>query len=274
MNPLDSKSAARMPVYFIPHGGGPCFFMEWTNGPKDTWNKTADFLRGIPLQVGQKPSAILIVSGHWEESRFSVTSGARPALIYDYSGFPPSTYQLRYDAPGDPPLAHRVCELLRAAGIDANEDPAHGWDHGVFIPFKVAYPDADIPVIELSLKRGLDPAVHIAAGRALSPLRDEGVLIVGSGMSFHNMRGFGNPDFRDISDQFDAWLSNAIELPAELRDEKLAHWVEAPAARLSHPREEHLLPLMVAAGAAKDDAGVHVFSDRVMQTTISAYRFG
>lgn len=263
-----------MPVYFIPHGGGPCFFMEWTNGPKDTWDKTAEFLRSIPADVGTKPSAILVISGHWEAGDFSVASGAHPALIYDYSGFPPSTYTLRYDAPGDPTLATRVSALLGEAGLKVEQDAGRGWDHGVFIPLKVAFPAADIPLLQLSLKRGLDPRIHLAAGRALAPLRDEGVLILGSGMSFHNMRGFGNPRFKDVSDEFDAWLSATVELPEAKRDARLANWSDAPGARMSHPREEHLLPLMVAAGAATDSVGTHVFSDRVMQTTISAYRFG
>jgi aromatic ring-opening dioxygenase catalytic subunit (LigB family) len=147
-------------------------------------------------------------------------------------------------------------------------------DHGVFIPFKVIYPKADIPIVQLSLKEGLDPAKHIAAGRAIAPLRERGVLIVGSGMSYHNLREFGR-DVRAISDQFDSWLTNAACVPtAVARAEKLARWEEAPGARRAHPREEHLIPLMVAAGAGGDDLGKKVFTDHVMGTTVSAFQFG
>ena len=138
-------------------------------------------------------------------------------------------------------------ELLQGAGIEVAEAPARGWDHGVFIPLKLVTPQADIPVAQLSLKAGLDPAEHLAAGRALAPLRDEGVLIVGSGMSWHNMRGF-SPAFTDRSAAFDAWLAETVADPAR-REAALARWEAAPHAREAHPREEHLIPLMVAAGS-------------------------
>ena len=267
-----TSPAAKMPTLFIPHGGGPCFFMDWTRGPADSWDKTADYLRSILPSLPQPPKAILVISGHWEEPQFTVTSGASPALIYDYNGFPEHTYQLRYDAPGAPALAQHVRDLLGEAGITSASDPARGWDHGVFIPLKVAFPAADIPVVQLSLKVGLDPDEHAAAGRALAQLRDEGVLIVGSGMSFHNMCGFGDPRFSPVSDEFDVWLTEAVEKSPQDRDGALAAWSSAPAGRLSHPREEHLLPLMVAAGAS-EGPGAKVFSDRVMETTLSAYQF-
>jgi len=270
-DPLTSGALA-MPVYYIPHGGGPCFFMDWN--PPHEWDRMAAFLRGLPSALPRAPKAILVISGHWESAQFEVTSSPKPALIYDYSGFPASTYALRYDAPGDPPLAREICELLQAGSISSKEDALRGWDHGVFIPLKVAFPNADIPLVQLSLKTGLDPAEHLAAGRALARLRDEDVLIVGSGMSFHNMRGFGNPAFQTVSEEFDAWLTGTVALSPKERDLGLEHWADAPKARLSHPREEHLLPLMVAAGAAKQSQGQRVFSDRVMQTRVSAYRFG
>jgi aromatic ring-opening dioxygenase catalytic subunit (LigB family) len=248
--------------------------MDWTWGPADTWAKTAAYLRGVGASLGPKTKAILIISGHWETPEFSVTSAERPPLIYDYSGFPASTYQLKYDAPGDPALAARVCDLLGAAGFSARMDPTRGWDHGVFIPLKVAFPDADIPVVQLSLKADLDPAEHMAVGHALAPLRDEGVLILGSGLSFHNMRGFGDPRFSPVSDDFDAWLTGAVEAPDAERDQALAHWAEAPSGRLSHPREDHLLPLMVAEGAGAGDAGRRDFTDRALEVTLSAFRFG
>ncbi|MEZ0262733.1 MAG: class III extradiol ring-cleavage dioxygenase [Alphaproteobacteria bacterium] len=262
----------RLPAYFIPHGGGPCFFMEWN--PPHTWDKMGAWLSSVSGDVGAVPKAILLVSAHWEEEDFTVTAGAAPALIYDYHGFPAHTYELEYPAPGAPALAARVVRLLADAGLTAKQDAARGFDHGMFIPLKLMYPDAAIPVVQLSLKTGLDPATHIAAGRALAALRDEGVLIVGSGMSYHNLpkffRGGDNPDSR----AFDGWLTQAATAPQAQREALLANWAQAPAARLCHPREEHLLPLMVAAGAAGADAGRQSLRDTVMGIAISGYRFG
>lgn len=263
-----------MPTLYIPHGGGPCFFMEWTMGPRDTWDRTADWLRGIPGSLGQTPRALLVVSAHWEADVPTVTTQPAPPLLYDYSGFPKHTYELTWPAPGSPDLAHRVRELLSRAGIESRAEERRGFDHGVFVPLKVAYPDAPIPTVQLSLRRGLDPKEHLAVGRALMPLRDEGVLIVGSGMSYHNMRGFMNPRSLADSKHFDVWLTNTVSEDAQARNTALARWESAPAARESHPREEHLLPLMVAAGAAGDDRGEVVFRDEVMGVVVSAVRFG
>lgn len=257
------------PALFIPHGGGPCFFMD---DPRGLWTGMATYLRGIPDRLPAPPKAILVVSGHWETEGFAFTGAARPPLIYDYYNFPPHTYALRYDAPGDPALAARAADLLKQAGLPAAVDLARGLDHGVFIPLKVAFPDAAIPVVEMSVERGLDPALHLAAGRALAPLRDEGVLIVGSGMSFHNMRGYGDPRFTAPSDAFDAWLTAAVEADAAARVDQLSRWADAPAARASHPQEEHLIPLMVAAGAS-DGAGHRDYSEHVLETAISGFRF-
>jgi aromatic ring-opening dioxygenase catalytic subunit (LigB family) len=272
---METNSArGRMPVFFIPHGGGPCFFMEWS--PKDAWNKMAAFLRGISNGLPQRPKAIVMVSAHWLESDFGVTSGSNPELIYDYYGFPPHTYQLRYPAPGQPHLAECIISMLGQAGVMGHTNASRGFDHGMFIPLMLMFPEADIPVVQLSLKNTLDPLSHLNAGKALQALRDEGVLIVGSGMSFHNMRGYGDPRFGPISDDFDRWLSVAAESEAPQRESALINWDQAPSARLCHPprAEEHLLPLMLVAGAAGDDLGKKVFSDRVMETTVSAFRFG
>lgn len=265
---------AQMPTLFVPHGAGPCFFMDWQ--PADTWTRMAAFLRGIAADLPQPPSAILLVSGHWLGPRFNVTSGARPSLIYDYNGFPPHTYELTYPAPGSPALASQVMQMLAEAGIDTAADPERGFDHGVFIPLKLMFPQADVPVVQLSLRNDLDPLAHLQAGRALAPLREQGVLIVGSGMSFHNMRGYGDPRFTAPSETFDDWLTAAVAAPPEQRWTALQDWASAPAARLCHPpqAEEHLLPLMLAAGAAEGSTGRKVFSDRVLETTISAFRFG
>ncbi|MGH7016722.1 MAG: DODA-type extradiol aromatic ring-opening family dioxygenase [Caulobacteraceae bacterium] len=275
MSEAKSGEVGLMPAWYIPHGGGPCFFMDWTvmGGPADTWDKTAAWLRALAEELPSRPKALLVISGHWEEAEFRAGSGARPDLIFDYTGFPPHTYRLTYPAPGDPELAEEVAGLLRAAGLAARTDPDRGFDHGVFIQLKLVFPDADIPIVTLSLKKGLDPAEHLAAGRALASLRAKGVMIVGSGMSYHNMSAFRSPVATTPSETFDAWLTEAVHDPAGRREE-LIHWADAPAARNAHPREEHLLPLMVAAGAAAEDVGEKVFSDEVMMARISGYRFG
>jgi aromatic ring-opening dioxygenase catalytic subunit (LigB family) len=262
----------RLPTFFIPHGAGPCFFMAWTRGPADTWDRTAAWLKGLVANLPERPKAILIVSGHWEAPVFTVGSGERPALIYDYYGFPEETYRLRFDAPGSPALAGRVRALLGAAGLASAEDPDRGYDHGVFVPLKLVLPEADLPVVQLSLRGDLDPAAHLAAGRALAPLRDEGVLIVGSGMSWHNMRGF-SPAFTGKSEAFDAWLSQAVVDPAR-REAAILDWRDGPYALEAHPREEHLVPLFVAAGAAAGEPGRHAFRDLAMDVAISGYAFG
>lgn len=264
----------RMPVLFVPHGAGPCFFMDWQ--PADTWNALGAFLRGVSETLPARPKAIVLVSAHWLDDRFAVTGHGHPELVYDYYGFPPHTYELAYPAPGQPALAERTRELLSAAGLPAGVDPQRGFDHGMFIPLKLMFPAADIPVIQLSLQRHLDPQAHLQAGRALAALREEGVLIVASGMSFHNMRGYGDERFSALSSEFDDWLTAAVESAPAERDRLLAQWTSAPHARLCHPEggEEHLLPLMVAAGAAGDSLGRNVYTEQVMKTTISAYRFG
>ena len=262
----------RLPTYFIPHGAGPCFFMEWTRGPADTWDRTAAWLKGLVAGLPERPKAILMISGHWEEEAFTVGSSPRPPIIYDYGGFPEHTYRLKFDAPGSPQLAARVRELLGAAGFPTAEDSQRGYDHGVFVPLMLVTPEADIPVVQLSLRGDLDPAAHLAAGRALAPLRQEGVLIVGSGMSWHNMRGF-TPAYTAKSAEFDAWLSEAMADP-ERREPALLDWSDGPYAREAHPREEHLAPLFVAAGAAGGESGRTAFRDQVMDVVVSAYKFG
>lgn len=197
-----------------------------------------------------------------------------PPMLYDYYGFPPAAYEIRWAAPGAPWLAPRVRELLTQAEIPSAVDDERGFDHGTFVPLGRIFPNADVPTLQLSLQRGLDPKLHLAVGRALGPLRDEGVFIIGSGMSYHNMRGFGAPQADADAQAFDAWLQETIGLPAAERDARLAEWERAPSARRVHPREEHLLPLMVVAGAAGDDRGFVPFSGRVLGKSISAAQFG
>jgi len=247
--------------------------MDWTWGPADTWRATQSFLEGLVATLPVRPKALLVVSGHWEEPAFTASAAPKPDLIFDYSGFPEHTYRLTWPAPGDPELAARVQNLLQGAGLPTSPSTLRGFDHGVFVPLKVAFPEAKIPVVTLSLASSLDPKLHLAAGRALAPLRDEGVLIVGSGMSFHNLRGYFRPETPERARAFDAWLTQAVESPAAQRDAQLADWHNAPFAAFAHPREEHLIPLMVAAGAGGDAPGRRIFSDEPMGAAISAYRF-
>jgi aromatic ring-opening dioxygenase catalytic subunit (LigB family) len=240
--------------------------------PHGIWTGMAAFLSTLPSRFPTPPKAILLVSGHWETDGFAFTGAAKPSLIYDYYGFPPQTYAIRYDAPGAPALAQRAAALLAGAGLTATVDDKRGLDHGVFVPLKVAFPDAAIPVVEMSVERRLDPALHLAAGKALAPLRREGVAIIASGMSFHNMRGYNDPRFTAPSEAFDAWLSESAALPGPARAERLAQWESAPAARLSHPAAEHLLPLMVAAGAS-ESLGRKIYSERILQTAIAGFEF-
>jgi aromatic ring-opening dioxygenase catalytic subunit (LigB family) len=248
--------------------------MDWSWGPADTWEPTRRFLEGLAATLPAPPRAILVISGHWEEPAFTVGAAARPELIFDYSGFPEHTYRLTWPAPGDPELAARVSDLLGHAGLPSAASASRGFDHGVFVPLKVAFPEARIPVVTLSLAASLDPALHLAAGRALAPLRDEGVLIVASGMSFHNLRAYFRPETLERARAFDAWLTKAVMSPAAERNALLTGWREAPFAAFAHPREEHLIPLLVAAGAGGEGPGTRVFHDEPMGATISAFRFG
>ena len=270
-------NATRLPTLFIPHGGGPCFFMDPPPNDPHAWDAMAAYLRGVAASLPAKPRAILVISAHWEMPRPTVMTAARPSMLFDYYGFPEHTYKLEYPAPGSPELASRVRALLAGAGIASDEDSARGYDHGVFVPFLLMFPEADIPVVQLSLRADLDPAAHVAIGRALAPLRDEGVLIVGSGMSYHNLRRFWSTDVADVeaARAFDAWLAESVE-PADAasREARLVAWADAPGARAAHPRSEHLLPLMVVAGAGGGDGGRRTYTDRVFGKAVSGFQFG
>lgn len=264
-----------LPTLFVPHGGGPCFFLDPAGGPPEPmWQPMQAYLAGVLASLQERPKAILLISGHWEEREVTVNTGPRPPLLYDYYGFPEHTYRLRWDAPGAPAVAARAAALIRQAGFPVGENSARGWDHGVFVPMKVAVPEADIPLVQLSLRADLDPAAHIAIGRALAPLRDEGVLIVGSGMSFHNMRERGTRVTAQ-ADVWDAALTQAVTDPdPSRRADRVAEWADLPLARYAHPREEHLLPLMVALGAGAEDIAACDYRGHVLGWTVSAYRFG
>jgi len=263
----------RQPVFFLSHGGGPWPWLDGAFRRSFDWLEAS--LQAVPAQLPDRPRAVLAVSGHWEAPGFMVSSAARPGMIYDYSGFPEHTYHISYPAPGSPELAARVVELGAAAGIAIGTDPARGFDHGTFSMMQPIYPDASVPVVSLSLRQDFDPAAHIALGRALAPLRDEGVVIMGSGLTYHNLRMF-DPRGAAASVAFDGWLRQTLtgDDPAQ-RIAALQAWDRAPAARAAHPREDHLIPLMVAVGAAGDDPATCIYSqDDMRSLTISAWRFG
>jgi aromatic ring-opening dioxygenase catalytic subunit (LigB family) len=264
--------AAPLPTYFIPHGGGPWPFMPERAAELDSLTA---FLTGLLADAGPRPRAIVIISGHWEEPAPTVSARADFSMLYDYYGFPEHTYKLKYPAPGSIDVAHEVEAALAAGGFRPAEEHTRGYDHGVFVPLMLMAPEATIPIIPLSLVDGLDPAKHLALGRALAPLRSRGILIVGSGMSFHNLRAlFSGLPVLERSKRFDDWLSETVSAEPDERERRLIRWAAAPEARFAHPREEHLLPLMVAAGAAGGEPGVRVFNEPIMGAVTSGFRFG
>ena len=266
-------NGTRMPVAFVPHAGGPVTHVE-LGMPKAEVEAFAEYWRSLRALPPSPPKALLVVSAHWEEKLPTVMTSPHPPMLYDYSGFPPEAYTITWPAPGDPALAARVRSLLGDAGFATAADDARGFDHGAFTPLKQAYPDADVPALQLSLKRGLDAAEHLAIGRALAPLRDEGVFVVGSGDTFHNMRAFGSPSAYERAVAFDDWLLQAITADAATRERRLVEWTSAPHARYCHPREEHLIPLMLIAGAAGSDAGVVTWSGDFVGSRQTGYHFG
>jgi aromatic ring-opening dioxygenase catalytic subunit (LigB family) len=262
----------RFPTFFLSHGGGPWPFMD---DRRVQYAKTAQEFSQLPQRLPSRPKAVLLITGHWEADEFTVSTSAHPPMVYDYYGFPEHTYHLKYPAPGEPEVAARVKELLQRAGINCREDGNQGFDHGTFVPLGLMYPNADMPIVLLSLKSTYDPAEHIKVGQALASLRDEGILIVGSGLTYHNMRGFGRMESKPVSYDFEAYLNEAVSQPnAARRDAMLIDWQSAPSARLAHPREDHLLPLMVAAGAAGEDTGRRLFVDEVASVAMASYEFG
>lgn len=261
----------QMPTVFISHGGGPWPYVE---SMREKFALTAVQLKKLPFNLPAKPKAILVITGHWEAPVFTVSTAENPTMEYDYTGFPAHTYHIQYPAKGSPALAKTVRELLSAAGIESAEDETRGFDHGVFVPLMLMYPDADIPVVLLSMKASYDPLEHIQMGEAIAPLRDEGVLIIGSGLTYHNMRGFGQGSSYIASVEFEQYLNDAItDTNPTLRNEKLITWKQAPYARVTHPREDHLIPLMVIAGAAKQSIGKRLFMEKALEVVMASYIF-
>ena len=262
----------RLPTYFISHGGGP---WPWIPDMRAMFRNLEASLEAMPREIGGAPKAVLMISGHWEGPEFAVMASPHPPMVYDYHGFPPETYKIVYPAPGSPELARRTLALLRSADLPGHLDERQGFDHGVFAPMAVMFPKADVPTFQVSIKAGYDPAVHWAMGRALAPLRDEGVLIVGSGLSYHNLRMFG-PAARAPSSAFDAWLGKTLSSDPAQRREGILAWEKAPYARVCHPQEDHFVPLFVALGAAEAEKATRVYHDENIfgGVTASSYQMG
>jgi aromatic ring-opening dioxygenase catalytic subunit (LigB family) len=266
--------STRLPTYFISHGGGPWPYLD---GPfRQMFDQLEQSLFDVRRELGDAPRAVLVISGHWEENGFAISSAEQPGMEYDYSGFPPHTYQIKYKAPGSPELAARVQRLLADGGIGARLDPERGFDHGVFSIMKPLYPGEDIPLVQLSIDRSYDPELHLKLGRLLAPLRDEGVLIIGSGLSYHNLREMRGNEGAEPSRQFDAWLQDTLTAAPAKRTERLIQWERAPMARAAHPQEDHLIPLMAAVGAAEDEPVALVYHQKDFGggITASSFRFG
>jgi aromatic ring-opening dioxygenase catalytic subunit (LigB family) len=238
------------------------------------FEKLESSLKEFRRQLAEKPEALLVISGHWEDKDFAVMASPSPPMVYDYSGFPEELYHIRYPAPGSPRLAHRVQSLIQEAGLPTHLDPVRGFDHGTYSLLAVTHPEADVPVIQVAIRSDYDPETHLNLGRALAPLRDEGILIIGSGSSYHN---FHPKDPRKESAQFDTWLvETLVDSPPNRRSERLLEWDHAPAARLAHPREDHLVPLFVAVGAAEQEPGQVIYhqDNSPGAMTLSSYQFG
>jgi|SRR6185437_4297470 len=265
----------RQPALYLTHGGGPCF---WIDLPERIgahgYDRLRAYLAGLVDSLPQRPRAILMVSAHWEGPVPTVSTASAPTMLYDYYGFPAHTYELKYPAPGSAELAREAQGLLQGAGIATATDAQRGFDHGVFVPMLIIDPQASIPLTMLSLQKDLDPAFHLAMGAALEPLRAEGVLIIGSGSSFHNLRALADGDARP-SMEFDGWLNETVTAAdAAARNAGLTRWRSAPGALACHPRAEHLIPLMVAAGAAGNDTGHRSFRDVIGGKAYSCFSFG
>lgn len=223
------------------------------------------------------PKAVLVVTAHWETAKPTLSAAAAPAMIYDFSGFPDALYQIRYPAPGAPTIAARAQQLLQAAGIPADLDPTRGFDHGTWVPMRKMFPDARVPVVQLSVQSSRDAAHHLAVGRALAPLADEGVLMVGSGHLTHNlgdwMRGAGQRGVPAYVSAFQCWVAQQLNTGDATT---LARYVElAPEAQRAHPSPEHFLPLCVAFAAAGEKPQVsHTFDGLEANVlAMDAYRF-
>lgn len=257
-----------LPSLFISHGSP---MLALTETP------ARDFLTGLAATL-PRPRAILVISAHWETASPTVNAVARNGTIHDFGGFPRALYEMTYPAPGDPALAERIARLLGDAGLKTDIDRTRGLDHGAWIPLLLAWPEADIPVLQVSVQPHLGAAHHLALGRALAPLRDEGVLIIGSGSFTHDLRRFRGqavdaPESPDVA-AFSAWMDRTIA--ASDLDALTDYRARAPHARDEHPTEEHILPLFAAIGAAGDPVSARRLHNSTEHAILrmDAYAFG
>jgi len=257
-------------VLFVSHGGGPLPLLG-----DDGHIEMVRCLKKIAANI-KKPSAIIVVSAHWEENIPTITSGANPSLIYDYYGFPEESYNIQYPCPGEPLLAAQIHNVLESSGITGKLDEQRGFDHGLFVPLKIMYPAADIPCVQLSLVNSLNSAKHLKIGQALQDLDYENLLVIGSGFSFHNMKTFFAPETSEskvMNESFESWLletCSSSDIDEEQRRQRLIQWAKAPSARFCHPREEHLLPLHVCYGLASTRCSEY-FELRILNKKTSMY---
>ncbi|MBF0378942.1 MAG: dioxygenase [Desulfamplus sp.] len=257
-------------VLFLSHGGGPL--------PLLGDEGHSDMVKNLKFLASklEKPSAILVISAHWEERIPTITSSANPSLIYDYYGFPEESYSIQYPCHGEPLLAKKIEELLNKAGIKNQLDKQRGFDHGLFVPLKIMYPKADIPCIQLSLLKSLNPTEHIKIGSVLSDIEYDNLLIIGSGFSFHNMRAFFEKETiksRTMNEEFEQWLietCSSSDINEAERVSRFENWENAPYARYCHPREEHLLPLHVCYGFTQS-ACTEYFELKILNKKSSLY---
>ncbi|MCR9136643.1 MAG: dioxygenase [Alphaproteobacteria bacterium] len=266
----------RLPTYFLSHGGGP---WPWLPERHTVYKELEASLLRVRDEIGEKPRAILMVSGHWEEADgFGVMSAAKPPMFYDYRGFPEHTYSVQYPSPGAPDLAEDIRALLASKHHTTWLDGERGYDHGVFTIAVCMYPDADVPILQVSIRSDYDVQTHLQLGRDLAPLRQQGVVIIGSGLSYHNLRNIRNPDVaRAESAEFDTWLHDTLtERDPDRRIAGVLKWDQAPSARKAHPEEDHLVPMMVALGAAENEPATRLYhqDDFFGATSVSSYRFG
>lgn len=263
-------------IFFIPHGGGPLPLLD-----DPGYARLAKMLKTLDKGVADC-TAIIVVTAHWETDRPTLTKEAKPGMLYDYYGFPEEAYHIQYPAPGAPQLAKEVAASLTAHGFDPAFDEERGFDHGVYVPMTLIWPEATIPILQMSVMSSFDPVQHIAMGRALAPFLQDDIALIGSGFSFHNLgaltgRGkFDKAEGQALAALFHDFLDDAIcspDMTQADREQALISWAEAPGARFCQPREEHLLPLHVCLGAALETGmeARQIFGERVKGYQTSGY---
>jgi len=266
-----NKPIASFPSIYLFHGGGP---YPLTTDPSQL--SIRKFLQELPKKI-PTPKSILLISAHWESPTISILNKKEPNLLFDYYGFPKDLYNFKYPTKNDLDLVNKMTLLFDQNNITYKMDNERDYDHGVFVPLLLMYPEANIPVAQISLVKGLDPATHLKIGEVLAPLRNEGVLILGSGSSFHGF--FVNLESEELakhSQNFDKYLDDVCtnkSYSSSERKKMLIDWKKAPSAKFAHPREEHLLPLMVNMGAADGVAGERIYEDYYMEYKMGAYLF-